>query len=334
MFGTTLRFYQHLTRRRRFFSNFAVVVLLLVYPSIYIYRERERMHFALRVPGPQSNVACPINQTIRSDSSSFNNNETGCRGRYHWNGFNFNQINEFCKISFSAENLCLASASSLGTKAIPKHIYIMGERHSGTNLITNLLEINFNTSTHDGFGKHKHVFQDTTGQSIQGIAVLSIRNPFDWVSGMKKRCWFCRSTEWNRMVSSWDIEKFANITWYGNFEGGKSFQNIFAMRYAKFCNHLETSLRADCTLLIRHEDTILPWQQVKLVHEVASVLKWENVSKETYLGNYKAPNGVQFDSQKLISQSYQLTPSNQTIVNILQKHMNLAMEASLGYFAL
>ena len=251
-----------------------------------------------------------------------------------WNDFDLNGISEYCNFNFPPAKLCMMyDGLTVGT-ILEKNVYIMGERHSGTNLISTLLHQNFNVTIHDGLGAHKHVFQDTEGPFNAGVAVVSIRNPFDWVLGMKKQCWFCQSPEWDRNVSTWNLEDFVSVPWEGSFEGNEKFRNIFEMRYTKLCNHLQASLRATCVLLVRHDDLILPWQQVKFIHQIPSLLGWSLSTKAKYLSTYKWMEGEPYDSFAEISRSHQMTPLNQSAIEIVKNHMNATLEASLGYFAL
>ena len=73
------------------------------------------------------------------------------------------------------------------TKSIPK-LYLIGERHSGTNWITSELERCFGhaVSVSIDFSRRKHWFQKnaTFYEAENAVVVLQVRNVYDWVSSM------------------------------------------------------------------------------------------------------------------------------------------------------
>ncbi|KAL7465675.1 hypothetical protein ACHAXS_005991 [Conticribra weissflogii] len=95
-----------------------------------------------------------------------------------------------------------------GPQPITK-IALLGERHSGTNWITNHLEECYSEEFEvtDRFTRFKHLFQDEHLSKIpkKSVIVVSIfRDPFDWVEAMRERPHHAHDhigLDWNSFVT-------------------------------------------------------------------------------------------------------------------------------------
>lgn len=97
-------------------------------------------------------------------------------------------------------------------RPVEPRVYILGERHSGTNIASALAYSNFdldmepapkvravlgpNVMVDDtvrkefGMNNHKHNMQTPTG-FYGGLSIICIRNPYDWIRAMMRECYFC-----------------------------------------------------------------------------------------------------------------------------------------------
>jgi len=207
--------------------------------------------------------------------------------------FNLEVLNRVCEMDLTADDLARCqNKGGEGTEyAIVPHLHVLGERHSGTNLVAKIIEKNFNVQydylkpedfpwvermpigSEFGLNRHKHNVQKDSGY-YPGLSVLSMKNPYDWVYSMIQKCYFCSRS--NQEAIS-DAQKFVNMVWKGgDHEDDFVFQNLLEMRKKKICNHIKTAAtRSDCLLMSRSEDTILAIHQQTFVWRVAEMTGWK-----------------------------------------------------------
>lgn len=242
----------------------------------------------------------------------------------------------------------------LGDDSIFPRIYVLGERHSGTNAAADLVHANFKLSLVSksfihrkypwvketelqrefGLNSHKHNIQEDHGY-YPGLSIISIRNPYDWVRSMMRECYFCDSAQM-RTISK-GIKEFVNSPWTkgAHILSGEYYENIFDLRVKKFCNHLVVAYkRSDCVLITRAEENILSRQQRSYIFNIANMTMWKRTSSEpkvlrAYLGR---GSDASFNSLKYFTESLMLYPqSDVELVNAVKESMNVRFETALGY---
>lgn len=156
---------------------------------------------------------------------------------------------------------------------------VFGERNSGTNFVSHLLDRNFAVFR----GRHrkagvtpygwKHGFPAAMAAPDDVLAVIVTRDPQTWVQSMHRTPWhaadplrkmplseFIRA-EWHAVVDHrgfgvrrrdpvWGQE----LMWDRNPENGKRFANILRLRNAKARGFLAIAELFSSSLLVRYED--------------------------------------------------------------------------------
>ncbi|GAB4817483.1 hypothetical protein N2152v2_004529 [Parachlorella kessleri] len=83
--------------------------------------------------------------------------------------------------------------------ATPKtSIHVVGERHSGTNAMEQLLRLNFDIKVDSSFTMHKHFLQPYPrwpADYSRHLIVLTVVNVYDWVAAMRRSCYHCEALE-------------------------------------------------------------------------------------------------------------------------------------------
>ena len=291
--------------------------------------------------------------------------------------FDLAAINAFCRTNISATTFTSCKSKYFGpiekNGTVPdlqeKHmlwksydpmvfpsLYVLGERHSGTNLAATMVTDNFDvilngtlirrkskyhpSLTDYGPNRHKHEMQSDEGY-YHGFTVLSVRNPYDYVRSMQRICFHCGNEAFQRNVRKLDPDDFVNMAIQGGHEVGYQFKDIFDMRQRKFCNHIRTAAeRTDCVLLVRQEDNILKHQQEKYIWRIAKMTGWPlqaDVAEnhERYSGwtpgkNSITTTGLITDSIMLKSRS-QYNDDDRRIVEAVNKKIDVRFESMLGY---
>jgi hypothetical protein len=275
--------------------------------------------------------------------------------------FDLAALNKVCGINVpaSAFNTC-KNKTARGAKgegrAISPVLHILGERHSATNLITEIMNANFKLeyskkltvldapySPEDfGINNHKHNMQTDEGYS-PGISIISIRNPYDWVSSMRKcSCMECFNCGIIMAVAamSGSLDQLIKGEWKeGQHERPHTFKGIFDMRQRKFCNHLHVAAsRTDCVVLVRAEDLLLYHQQERLVWQVQHMTGWNyKTNKILIKKGYQGHGASQYEVGLAVvlgsSLMYKPLPSpfDRKIIEDVNLEMNTAFERALGY---
>lgn len=165
----------------------------------------------------------------------------------------------------------------------PTEGFVFGERHSGTNLASELLRRNFPAFAHsptDQIGPRgfkygwKHGFPQMLAAPPTTFAVVLFRHPEPWARAMHKRPWhavpalaklpfdaFLRA-EWQTrvdernfgLVGDDDPRWLDELQWDRHPITGERFENLLALRNAKTAGFLSLPRRFAHCLLIRHED--------------------------------------------------------------------------------
>eukprot|EP00890_Picochlorum_soloecismus_P004360 jgi/Picsp_1/4925/NSC_02289-R1_---NA--- len=228
-----------------------------------------------------------------SREDAFHNASTRKNKYISYPDYDLEILNRACKMDLTDDDLtrCHNKADKGSGYAVVPHLHVLGERHSGTNLVAKIIEKNFNVQydylrpedfpwvermpigSEFGLNRHKHNIQKDTGH-YPGLSVLSMKNPYDWVHSMIQKCYFCART--NQEATS-DAQNFVKMVWKGgDHEDNYVFQNLLDMRKEKICNHIKTAAtRSDCLLISRSEDTILAVQQETLVWRAAEMTGWK-----------------------------------------------------------
>eukprot|EP00890_Picochlorum_soloecismus_P002130 jgi/Picsp_1/2918/NSC_01143-R1_conserved unknown protein [Ectocarpus siliculosus] len=263
-------------------------------------------------------------------------------------------ISRVCGISLSKDHLSSCKNKEHGE--IAHRLHILGERHSGTNVATELILKNFRIKLPSrskllkespwinveqyrkeyGLNSHKHNTQRDTGY-YPGLSIVSIRNPYDWVRSMMKECYHCSKQQ---MKAKNDPERFVSIPWTrgAHILPHEQFDNIFDLRKRKFCNQVSVAAkRSDCVVIVNSESTILGDQQKALVHRVKEMTGWAMVHKEPQeaLGYFGRMGASLFDPATYIHKSIYLksnyTNTDRRIIQAVRSSMDADFERAVGY---
>ena len=268
---------------------------------------------------------------------------------------NIQSINKACGTSLSKEDLFTCKNKEHGE--IAHRLHILGERHSGTNVATELILKNFRIKLPNkskllkespwinveqyrkeyGLNSHKHNTQSDTGY-YPGLSIVSIRNPYDWVQSMMKECYHCSKQQ---MKSKNDPDKFVSIPWTSGAHilPNERFDNIFDLRKKKFCNHLSVAARrSDCLMIIRAESTILGDQQKAFVQRVKAMTGWDMVQNEPqevlgYFGRMGAStfNPAAYTRKSIYMKSTNYTSKDRRIIQAVRSGLDAEFERAVGY---
>ena len=275
--------------------------------------------------------------------------------------FDLATLNMFCGLDIPASAFTQCSNKILqsdGSTMIAPVLHILGERHSGTNLAATLIQTNFALVYNKtlvpiddpypqmdfGINHHKHNMQFDEGY-YNGISVISVRNPYDWVAAMKKKCYYCGSTM-ESYARQGLIEKMVDEEWKeGHHERPYMFHDIFDLRQRKFCNQLKVAAtRTDCVVLVRAEDNLLYHQQEKFIWRIQQMTGWK-LRTESIVIN-RGYQGFSRDNNErdkinlpiLVNASIvfkpQLTPMDIRTVKAANSRMNDTFEKALGYYSM
>ena len=263
-------------------------------------------------------------------------------------------IGKVCGISLSRDHLSTCKNKEHGE--IAHRLHILGERHSGTNVATELILKNFRIKLPSrsklvkespwinveqyrkeyGLNSHKHSTQSDTGY-YPGLSIVSIRNPYDWVQSMMKECYHCSKQQ---VKAKNDPDKFVSIPWTSGAHilPHEQFDNIFDLRNRKFCNHVSVaSRRSDCVIIVRSESTILGDEQKAFVQRVKEMTGWDMVQKEPQqaLGYFGRMGASTFNPATYIHKSIYLksnyTSKDRRIIQAVRSAMDADFEQAVGY---
>eukprot|EP00887_Chlorella_sp_A99_P002391 scaffold10.g2391.t1 len=151
-----------------------------------------------------------------------------------------------------------------------RYIAVLGERHSGTNLMERLLMQNLDTT------------QPPAPFHLCGTLVLvSARNVYDWTRAMYRDCHCCEYM----LVGPPDFGEFLQKRYWPttnpdspddchtdiNIATGRAFENLLAMRTAKYASWLALGALPGVAgvELVRWEDALFPHQQLQLMRALA-----------------------------------------------------------------
>jgi hypothetical protein len=146
-------------------------------------------------------------------------------------------------------------------------VAVIGERHSGTNVVRSLLQLNLDKRFHaiwSNFTTHKHYLQPVPAHpSPHTLVIMSVRNAYDWAAAMHRLCYCCeRRTRLG--IDAFLEEPFQSTNSGGPdaaacpnidrniFAGGRQFRNLIDMRQWKLLNHLNTSKCGPPTTYLYH----------------------------------------------------------------------------------
>jgi hypothetical protein len=252
---------------------------------------------------------------------------------------------------------CQTKGGNSSAFVVVPHLHVLGERHSGTNLIAKMIEKNFDIrydylkpedfpwvkrmpiGSEFGLNRHKHNVQKDTGY-YPGLSVLSVKNPYDWVHSMIQKCYFCASS--NREAKS-DAQKFVQMVWKGgDHEDDYVFQNLLDMRKQKICNHIKiAATRSDCLLISRSEDTILALHQESFVLRAAEMTGWKMRQSMPLIDlGYSGMNaeGVAKDESISVALMHKMmygrrnfSREEESIIKAVNSVLDVEFERSLGY---
>jgi hypothetical protein len=258
-----------------------------------------------------------------------------------------------------------------------RRISVIGERHSGTNFMRRFLSLNlvyaaYNFSNH--FCEHKgqkpnittnpkhcymrpvegndtaeHLvssFQNKAGHPYaDALAIVMIRNPYDWAFSMHRNCW-CSRTDAQAPAP---FEDFMNMEWEDNCpkpwlgeETLGTCSNIMECRTLKLINYFNISKWAPNVEIVRHEDVISQEDSLAWLSRMAE--KYNLRMSASYIQpvrHYKNWITKLFDRDHTIASSpwfnSSIIVSNLTMkeyVMLINAKMNQAVESFAGYSAL
>jgi hypothetical protein len=195
-----------------------------------------------------------------------------------------------CEIDTDRINLS-ALNSACARHPVEARVYILGERHSGSNIASALAYSNFDLDLEPvssvrktlgpgisvdetvrkefGMNTHKHNIQADTG-SYGGLAILAVRNPYDFVRALHRQCYFCDAS--NKQA---DIRDFVNKPWKAGAHIEQPYQDIFDLRKTKICAWIEVAAtRSNCLVIARAEELVLPSTQRAFVQKIRKMTGW------------------------------------------------------------
>eukprot|EP00890_Picochlorum_soloecismus_P004403 jgi/Picsp_1/4964/NSC_02327-R1_---NA--- len=286
-------------------------------------------------------------------------------------GFDTTMLKKICEWDFPEEkilpNICddesnrFGNASSCAPLAdVQQALWMLGERHTGTNALADLMYDNFELNTpnitlefdvvkrkpkvrlnlgEQGINEHKHDTQKEQYRS--GLALVAVRNPYDWVKSMRMQCYGCSKENMKQRVV---LNDFLRGTWTSgdHIHQGEAFDNLLDMRYKKMCNHIRAAaLFTDSMMIIRQEDNIMDHQQRLNVIEVSQRTGWElkrNGMPEAvkvyrgYSKRFSSFKSASFYVDKSIYLGINRTALDKSLVKAVNGYMREDFEKALGYF--
>lgn len=286
-------------------------------------------------------------------------------------GFDTTMLKKLCEWEFSEEkilpNLCDGESNRLENVSgctplgdVQQALWMLGERHSGTNALADLLYDNFELNTpnitlefdvvkrnpklrlnlgEQGINEHKHDTQ--RDQYRSGLALVAVRNPYDWVKSMRVQCYGCAKENVKQRVN---LNDFLRGTWTSghHIHKGETFNNLLDMRYKKMCNHIRAAaLFSDSMIIIRQEDNIMDHQQRLNVLEVSQRTGWElkrsgmPEAVEVYRGyskRFSSFKSASYYVDKSIYLGSNRTALDKSLVKAVNGYIREDFEKALGYF--
>lgn len=150
-----------------------------------------------------------------------------------------------------------------------KKVALFGERGSGTNYLTNILEINFDVYfTHEYGTKHWFGFHDYNN-SDDVLFINIVRNPVDWVNSLYDKPWhipkknrlnidsFLNNEIYNVEDTPWldAPDNGTEIPFSNNIYTGKRYKNLIELRETKIKYMIEDlPKKVKNYIFIRYED--------------------------------------------------------------------------------
>lgn len=289
-------------------------------------------------------------------------------------GFDTTMLKKLCEWDFPEEkilpNVCddIDAGSNRSENAsrcapladVKQALWMLGERHTGTNALADLLYDNFELNTpnitlefdvvkrnpkvrlnlgEQGINEHKHDTQ--RDQYRSGLALVAVRNPYDWVKSMRIQCYGCAKENVKQRVN---LNDFLRGTWTAghHIHKGESFDNLLDMRYKKMCNHIRAAaLFSDSMIIIRQEDNIMDHQQRLNVLEVSQRTGWElkrNGMPEAvkvyrgYSKKFSSFKSASYYVDKSIYLGSNITALDKSLVKAVNGYIREDFEKALGYF--
>ena len=271
----------------------------------------------------------------------------------------FVRVNSESMVTCKDKRSGIGDVNGLVGAEVSKRVRVLGERHSGTNLAISLLMKHFNITKIDisqedfpwvklpklkrefGINMHKHDVQklDDDGTYYPGLTVISVKNPYDWVASMMRKCYGCDP---DNVVRS--PEEFVTKPWLkgDHIQKGENFKNIFDMRAKKLCNHIQVAAeKTDCVLFVRQEDNFLWHQQYKYLWRAAEMTGWQLSSKgighgqQGYFGRAKTgpftPIGYLEKSLYFANNYTTLSEKDIKLIRAVNSVLDRDFELALGY---
>lgn len=181
---------------------------------------------------------------------------------------------------------------------VEPRVYMLGERHSGSNVAAALAYSNFALELEPvanirklmpgsnvdetvrkewGMNNHKHNLQDdVAGAAYGGLAILAVRNAYDFIRSLHAQCYFCDPVNRKR-----DIDAFVSTPWTAGAHIERPYSDIFDLRRKKICNAVAVAAtHANCLLIVRAEELVLPATQREYVQTIQSMTGWDLLNGE------------------------------------------------------
>ncbi len=238
---------------------------------------------------------------------------------------------------------------------VEPRVYMLGERHSGSNIAATLAYSNFDLGLEPaasvrkalgpgvvvdetvrrefGINNHKHNLQEDVGFH-GGLAVLAVRNVYDWVAALNKQCYFCDSSNKHQ-----DVEKFISAPWTSGAHIERPYRDVFDLRKSKICAWLKTAAtRTNCVAIVRAEELVLPSTQREFVKKLHGMTHWPyilGVGENIRTGgtqNVGRGAGERFDAARYFDDNLFFTnQTEQELIRAVRPRVDVAFERALGY---
>lgn len=179
-----------------------------------------------------------------------------------------------------------------------------------------------------------------------------MRNPFDFIRSLHDQCYFCASSN-----KSPNIETFVSTPWTAGAHIDRTYRDVFHLRKTKICEWLHVaSSRANCLVIVRAEDLVLPSTQEAFVRELQHATGWDlppthesiRVGSDTNVGRSRSErfsprdyftDNILFSLDSLSRETNTQSSgggrthenSKRSIVRAVAPKLDVAFETALGY---
>jgi hypothetical protein len=223
---------------------------------------------------------------------------------------------------------------------ICKYYTVLGERCSGTNLVSCLIELNFDIEFDSSF-HHKHFFGFCESakykeRSDETLFICVVRNVYEWIASFfEKQHHMVRTGDLRdfltREIHSWDESTGTEIVHDWNYVDNKPYANLFELRKSKmiFCKDILPNL-------VKHH-------QIVLLENISSSLLQTNFLEKLTEKFPLRKRGTGFRSIPFNAQVYNHTQQKKVYnprryvikdasdLEFIDSNIDVVVEKSVGY---